>query len=35
VHAKAGERLSRTIGTIGFLAREIPPLVPGLLERLT
>lgn len=35
VHAKAGAQLSRTVGTVGFLAREIPGLVPGILERLT
>jgi hydroxyethylthiazole kinase-like uncharacterized protein yjeF len=34
VHAKAGKRLSRRIGTVGFLAREIPDQVPGILERL-
>lgn len=34
VHALAGERLSRRVGTVGFLAREIPAQVPGILERL-
>jgi len=34
VHAMAGERLSRRVGTVGFLAREIPAQVPGILERL-
>lgn len=31
LHGEAGARLSRTIGTVGFLAREIPDVVPGLL----
>jgi ADP-dependent NAD(P)H-hydrate dehydratase len=34
LHGEAGRRLSRTIGTIGFLAREIPDLVPGLMDEL-
>jgi hydroxyethylthiazole kinase-like uncharacterized protein yjeF len=31
VHARAGARLARRIGTLGFLAREIAGEVPGLL----
>lgn len=34
LHGEAGRRLSRKIGTIGFLAREIPDLVPGLMDEL-
>lgn len=34
VHARAGRHLSRTVGTVGFLAREIADRVPGILERL-
>jgi len=33
LHAAAGRELSRSIGALGFLAREIPPRVPGLLDR--
>ena len=32
LHGEAGRRLSETIGPIGFLARELPPLVPGLMR---
>lgn len=32
-HGKAGQILSREIGPIGFLAREILPLLPKLLDR--
>ncbi|AGH76687.1 hypothetical protein XAC29_05900 [Xanthomonas axonopodis Xac29-1] len=35
VHAVAGKQLSRRIGTVGFLAREIPQEVPGILDRLS
>jgi hydroxyethylthiazole kinase-like uncharacterized protein yjeF len=34
VHARAGERLARRIGPLGFLARELPPEFPGLLREL-
>ncbi|KTF31390.1 NAD(P)H-hydrate dehydratase [Xanthomonas vesicatoria] len=34
VHAAAGKQLSKRIGTVGFLAREIPAEVPGILDRL-
>lgn len=34
VHAMAGRELARTVGTLGFLAREIPGRVPRLLDRL-
>lgn len=30
-HGKAGERLSEAVGALGFMAREIPPLIPGIL----
>jgi hydroxyethylthiazole kinase-like uncharacterized protein yjeF len=31
VHAKAGDRLARKIGPLGFLARELLPEIPGVL----
>ncbi|HKY81797.1 MAG TPA: NAD(P)H-hydrate dehydratase [Sphingobium sp.] len=31
-HGRAGQHLAATVGPIGFLAREILPLIPGLLE---
>lgn len=34
LHAVAGEELAAGVGTVGFLAREISPRVPRLLERL-
>ena len=34
LHARAGDRLSASIGRIGFLARELPPVVPALLTEL-
>ena len=34
VHARAGERLARRIGPLGFLARELPAEFPGLLKEL-
>jgi hydroxyethylthiazole kinase-like uncharacterized protein yjeF len=34
VHAQAGERLSEKIGSLGFLAREIPAQIPAILDRL-
>jgi ADP-dependent NAD(P)H-hydrate dehydratase len=32
LHGEAGRRLSETVGSLGFLARELPPLVPGLMR---
>jgi ADP-dependent NAD(P)H-hydrate dehydratase len=32
LHGEAGRRLSETMGPLGFLARELPPLVPGLMR---
>lgn len=32
LHGEAGRRLSETVGPIGYLARELPPLVPGLMR---
>jgi ADP-dependent NAD(P)H-hydrate dehydratase len=32
LHGRAGRELARTIGPIGFLARELLPLIPRLLE---
>ncbi|HEV7122050.1 MAG TPA: NAD(P)H-hydrate dehydratase [Rhodanobacter sp.] len=34
LHGTAGRQLSRSVGTLGFLAREIPACVPGILDRL-
>jgi hydroxyethylthiazole kinase-like uncharacterized protein yjeF len=34
LHARAGDRLSATVGRLGFLARELPAVVPGLLTEL-
>ncbi|MGZ4493604.1 MAG: NAD(P)H-hydrate dehydratase [Nocardioides sp.] len=34
LHGAAGDQLAAQVGHIGFLAREIPPVVPGLLTRL-
>lgn len=33
LHGEAGALLSKTVGPVGFLAREIPDQVPGLLAR--
>lgn len=33
LHGEAGRLLTRKVGRLGFLARELPDLVPGLLER--
>jgi ADP-dependent NAD(P)H-hydrate dehydratase len=33
LHGEAGRRLTREVGRVGFLAREILDLVPGLMER--
>ena len=32
LHGEAGRRLSETMGPIGYLARELSPLVPGLMR---
>lgn len=34
LHGRAGERLASTIGPLGFLARELPPLLPVLLAEI-
>lgn len=34
LHARAGDRLARDVGAVGFLARELPAVVPRLLEEL-
>jgi len=34
LHARVGERLSGTVGQIGFLARELPPEVPAVLNEI-
>jgi NAD(P)H-hydrate repair Nnr-like enzyme with NAD(P)H-hydrate dehydratase domain len=34
LHGAAGEELARTTGDLGFLARELPAVVPGLLRSL-
>jgi len=33
LHGEAGRTLTERVGRVGFLAREIPDLVPGLLDR--
>jgi ADP-dependent NAD(P)H-hydrate dehydratase len=33
LHAKAGEELARSVGPLGYLARELPERAPGLLKR--
>ena len=35
LHGRAGERLSSSIGRLGFLARELPPEVPKVLAELS
>jgi hydroxyethylthiazole kinase-like uncharacterized protein yjeF len=35
LHAQAGVRLSKRIGTLGLLARELPGEIPGLMRDLT
>lgn len=32
LHGEAGRRLSETMGPIGYLARELAPLAPGLMR---
>jgi ADP-dependent NAD(P)H-hydrate dehydratase len=34
VHARVGERLAATVGTVGYLARELPRQVPAVLAEL-
>jgi NAD(P)H-hydrate repair Nnr-like enzyme with NAD(P)H-hydrate dehydratase domain len=34
LHARIGERLAAAVGTVGFLARELPPQVPAALAEL-
>lgn len=34
LHGRAGERLASTIGRLGFLAREVPPVLPAILDEL-
>jgi hydroxyethylthiazole kinase-like uncharacterized protein yjeF len=34
LHGRAGDRLAETVGAVGFLAREIPAEVPGILTEL-
>jgi ADP-dependent NAD(P)H-hydrate dehydratase len=33
LHARAGQRLAASMGTLGYLARELPHEIPALLER--
>jgi NAD(P)H-hydrate repair Nnr-like enzyme with NAD(P)H-hydrate dehydratase domain len=35
VHARCGERLAGAVGTVGYLARELPPAVPAVLAELS
>lgn len=35
LHGRAGEKLTISVGEVGFLARELPAQLPGLLSRLT
>jgi ADP-dependent NAD(P)H-hydrate dehydratase len=35
LHGRAGERLAVTAGPVGFLARQLPEELPGLLSELT
>jgi NAD(P)H-hydrate repair Nnr-like enzyme with NAD(P)H-hydrate dehydratase domain len=34
LHARSGERLARRLGTLGYLARELPGEVPAIMESL-
>lgn len=34
VHARVGEQLATQVGTLGYLARELPPAVPGVMAGL-
>jgi ADP-dependent NAD(P)H-hydrate dehydratase len=33
LHGEAGRRLSRDVGRVGFLARELLDLVPGMMDQ--
>lgn len=35
LHGRAGDRLASEVGAVGFLARELPGVVPGLLRELS
>ena len=35
VHGRIGERLAVEVGTVGYLAREVPPHVPAVLTELS
>jgi NAD(P)H-hydrate repair Nnr-like enzyme with NAD(P)H-hydrate dehydratase domain len=35
LHGRCGERLSSTVGRLGFLARELPPEIPRALAEIT
>jgi hypothetical protein len=35
LHGRAGERLAVSTGPVGFLARQLPGEVPGILGELT
>ena len=35
LHGVAGDRLARRVGPVGYLARELPGELPGVLEELT
>jgi ADP-dependent NAD(P)H-hydrate dehydratase len=35
LHARSGERLAAAVGTVGYLARELPPQVPLVLRELS
>jgi hydroxyethylthiazole kinase-like uncharacterized protein yjeF len=34
LHGRAGERLAATIGRLGFLARELPPQIPAVIDEI-
>jgi len=34
LHGRAGERLASTVGRLGFLAREVPPVLPAVLAEI-
>lgn len=34
LHGRAGERLASTVGRLGFLARELPPVIPAILAEI-
>jgi NAD(P)H-hydrate repair Nnr-like enzyme with NAD(P)H-hydrate dehydratase domain len=34
LHGRAGERLAATVGRLGFLARELPPEVPRVIDEI-